>query len=137
MKKVYEVLIGELIGLARATDGNEHLINPSATAVLRECLAKIATDSADVQALRQKVEAEKRKMVPNCFVCANPCGRTDSFDLSEIPEGEIRELKLSLLDALCRQAEALPENILYRNLVIIGLSDYDREDLLPLIQEIS
>lgn len=136
MKQEYAQLVGELIGLARATDGNEHLINPSATATIRECLTRIAEETADVPALLQKVEEEKRNMVPNCFVCANPCGRTSAFDLSELPVGEIGQLKQQLLDALCRNARTLPEGILYRDLVIIGLTDYTREDLLPLIQEI-
>lgn len=135
MKKEYEVLFGEMIGLARATDGNEHLINPAATAVLRLCLTEMGKGTADAALLRQMVEDEKRKMVPNCFTCANPCGRTFPFDLAELPAGEIRDLKFAILDALCR-SPAVEEGLLYRCLVVIGLGDYEKEDLLPLLHQI-
>lgn len=137
MKKEYEQLIGELIGLARATDGNEHLIIPSATAMIRECLLAVGNETADTEYFMARILEEKRKIVPNCFVCANPCGRTSPFDLDQIPEGEIRELKFALLDALLRTADTVREDILYRDLVIIGLEDYERQDLLPLIQELA
>ena len=137
MKTEYAQLIGNLIGLARATDGNEHLINPSATALIRACLQALGRNEADLEYFTARIQEEKQKMVPNCFVCANPCGRTSPFDLDEIPEGEIRMLKYELLDTLFCNADKLPEDILYRDLVIIGLEDYEKEDLLSLIQEIS
>ena len=137
MKKEYKKLIGELIGLARAIDGNEHLILPSTTLLIRECLLAIEEGTADPEYYTTNVIEEKRKVVPNCFVCANPCGRTSPFDLNELPEGEIRELKLSLLDTLCRSANDIREDILYRDLVIISLEDYTPQDLLPLIDELT
>lgn len=137
MKKEYETLMGELIGLARATDGNEHLITPSATEVIRVCLHAAHTTTGDISCLQERILEEKRKMVPNCFVCANPCGRTSAFDFSELPAGPIRALKLTLLDALCAAADSVPEPILYRDLVIIGIPDYTEEDLIPMIRELS
>ena len=137
MKKEYEALIGELIGLARATDGNEHLITPSATEVIRSCLHAVYTKTGDISCLLEQILEEKRKMVPNCFICANPCGRTSAFDFSELPAGPIRELKLALLDTLCAAADSVPEHILYRDLAIISIPDYTEEDLLPMLRELS
>lgn len=137
MRKEYEQLIGHLIGLARATDGNEHLIISSVTALIRECLQAVGNETADTEYFMTRILEEKRKIVPNCFVCANPCGRTSPFDLTQIPESEIRDLKIALLDVLFRAADTVQEDILYRDLVIISLVDYERQDLLPLIQELS
>lgn len=137
MKKDYEKLIGQVIGLARATDGNEHLINPTATALIRECLLAIDEGTVDTEYFMAKVLEEKKKMVPDCFLCANPCGRTRPFDFTELPAGECRDLKYALLDELMRHAGTIQADILYRDLVIIGLEDYLPEDLLPLIQELS
>lgn len=137
MKREYEQLIGALIGIARAVDGNEHLITPSATALIRACLRGIREDIADAEQLMVEILEEKRKIVPDCFVCANPCGRTSPFDLSQIPEGEIRQLKFTLLDALCCCAETVDEALLYRCLAVIGIEDYEREELLPLLHQLS
>lgn len=134
MEKEYEILLGELIGLARATDGSEHLINPSATALIRDCLSR---ENGDTEGLLERVEAEKRNMVPNCFTCANPCGRTSACDLSQWPAGELRDLRYVLLEDLSRLAREKPdarEILFYHGLIAVGMKDYDREDLQRLIR---
>lgn len=139
MNQDYKRLIGELIGLTRATDGNEHLITPSSTEALVACLRCDEDDTASIAQLLGRVEQEKRSMVPNCFVCANPCGRTSAFDLSSLAPGEVRDLKLQLLEELRHLAKVNPaadESLLYRGIVVIGMDDYEREDLLPLIEDV-
>ena len=136
MKNGYEVLLGEMISLARITDGNEHLITPSSTALLRQCLAQIRSGTADVSALCRRIAEEKRNMVPDCFRCANPCGKTFPFDMGELPEGEIRQLKYAIIDALCRGPQ-VEESLLYRSLTVISLADYGPEDLIPILRSIS
>lgn len=134
-------LIGELIGLARATDGSEHLICPSATAVIRQCLT--AGPEADLDALKQLVETEKRKMVPDCFLCACPCGRTAAFDLKRLdkePEA-VRQAKLSLLQgiralAACQGLTVEEECFFYKALVVIGLEGLGEAELPPILQEL-
>ena len=118
MKKEYEILFGEMISLARITDGNEHLITPSSTALLRQCLREIRSAEAKTDILCQQIEAEKRKMVPDCFQCANPCGKTFPFSLDELPEGEIRSLKYAILDALCQNPD-VEESLLYHSLTAV------------------
>lgn len=128
-------LLGELVGLARATDGNEHLITESVTQILAEVLSANIPHESQYAAYSAKIEKAKQKMVPDCFHCANPCGRTASMDPKAL-EGEspqIRETKYSILDELRTIAGAVrsPEKDLklYRGLVILGLEGYTPEEL--------
>lgn len=139
-------LTGALIGLARATDGNEHLISPSSTAVIAACLPATRPgaepDAAELEALLKQVEQEKRKMVPGCFVCAAPCGKTSDYDVARLqsaPE-EIRRLKGLLLSgirdlAACPHRDDAADRFFYKALVVIGMEDYEAEDLRPILQE--
>ena len=135
MKPEYEELFGEMISLARITDGNEHLITPDSTALLRLCLRRMASGTADPQLLTKEILAQKQKMVPDCFRCANPCGKTFPYDLGELPEGEIRDLKIAILDRLCVKAD-VQEDLLYRALTAVSLWGYEKEDLLPILDMI-
>ena len=141
MRKKFEPLLSQLIGLARATDGSEHLITPASTAVVLECLRAMAAGNGDVDALLQKVLQAKRAMVPNCFSCANPCGRTESYDLSRLEQAEetVRRLKWELLDGLCRLAAEKPDTdpvLFYRLLTVLGLEDYTHDDLRQLMEQL-
>lgn len=135
-------LIGALIGMARATDGNEHLISLSSTAVAVAALT--ATEPAHMEQLLGRVEEEKRKMVPDCFRCANPCGRTAAYDLDRLEqaEPEVRELKMQILSGIRRIASSGPEvrkqaeQLIYMGLVVIGMEDYTAEDLRPVLERI-
>lgn len=141
-----ERLIGELIGLARATDGSEHLISQSSTSLIQEALAAACRDS-DADALEKligRVEEEKRKMVPDCFTCACPCGRTSAYDLARLDreDTDVRSLKMQLLQGIQGMASAAPEcsserldRFFYTALIIIGMDDFRKDDLLPYVQE--
>lgn len=126
-----KVLIGALIGLARATEGNEHLITPQTTELIRECL-NICPDSWDsLDHWLGKVEEEKRNIVPNCFYCACPCGRTSAYDLAEMekePE-DVRHVKLRILREIREYAKQqdFPSHVLYRGLILVGIVGYDPE----------
>lgn len=145
-KLLRDRVIGALIGLARATDGNEHLISASATASVLDGLVatKPGTDADNyaLEALLGRVEEEKRKMVPDCFLCANPCGRTSDYDLGLLNKADeqIRMLKNRILIGIQRIAAAVPPNIdyliFYKALVVIGMDDYTAEDLIPVVAEV-
>lgn len=128
-------LIGALIGLARATEGNEHLITPSVNAVVSDSLT--AEDPEAVGVCLKRVEEEKRKMVPDCFYCASPCGRTSDYDLNGLASAEpaVRALKEQLLADLChiapevKNGDCLP---LYRALIAVGIDDFTVEELMPI-----
>lgn len=142
-QKLRERLTGALIGLARATDGNEHLITESATAAVVEGLA--VPENAGVQpleALLERVGAEKRKMVPNCFTCASPCGRTSDYDLSrlDLAGEEVAALKRDLLRGIREIArlEQRPEaadSFLYKVLIVVGMEDWSADMLRPILAE--
>ena len=135
-------LLGELIGSARATDGNEHLINPAATAVVIKCLA--AAESLNPSALGEllgQVEEEKRNMVPDCFLCAHPCGKNSAYDMSLLQEEEpehrdIKEKLLSELQKLAAKGWAEDERLYYQTLIAVGIAGIDLQILESLLRQI-
>ncbi|MBR6684279.1 MAG: hydroxylamine reductase, partial [Firmicutes bacterium] len=72
-------LFGALIGLSRATFGNEDLITPSTFAVVVEGLSSGELDADQISDLIRRVNEEKYKLVPSCFYCSSPCGRTSNY----------------------------------------------------------
>ena len=99
-------LTGSLIGIARATDGNSHLLTPAVAGFIVRGLACREPE----EALIQDAARLKQVMVPNCFQCAAPCGRTADFNMAELDslEPEERRKKLLLLDRI-RLAAARPD----------------------------
>ena len=87
-------LLGELIGLARAVEGNEDLLTGETAAVFAEALVSPGEGTVG------KILAEKRRLVPDCFSCQNPCGRTDAYDTGRLAEepDEVRAAKELLLE---------------------------------------
>lgn len=133
-----EQLVGALIGLSRAVDNNEHLITSATNAALLQALA--ADTPAGCNAALTALRQQKRLLVPNCFDCAAPCGRTADCDfpalLNNAPES--RAARLSLLDALrtLARAQSAPPDpavcaFLYRALFALGTETYTPADLQP------
>ena len=136
-----EKLLGQLVGLARATDGNEHLITAPVTEIIAEILRADVRNEAEFTVYSGKIDAAKRELVPDCFLCANPCGRTAPLDLKTL-EGEsrqVREIKFAILDQIriLAGSERSRETDLklYRGLVILGLEGYSPEELTALFAE--
>ena len=147
-------LAGALIGLARATEGNEHAISDSTSSAMIEGLFILKNEPFDDEKLlvtMKKVEVEKQKLVPDCFLCACPCGRTNDYDLALLwhSDEDIRSLKLSILSGICEIATYIyrafalghkDESIykfLYKALFSIGTEDWGTEKLLPIVQEVN
>lgn len=142
-------LMGALIGLARATEGNDHMITPSTGAVLLEALAGVHLDEAALLDFLDRVGREKQKLVPECSRCACPCGRTNDYDLAllrEAPE-QVRTLKWLILlglrgiaacaweaEKLGRREEEI-HKFLYLGLFALGMEDWGPEQLLPILRE--
>lgn len=125
-------LIGALIGLARATEGNEHLILPSTTTLVIECLsADHQSDEGETNRLLSRVEEEKRRMVPECYACTAPCGRNNAFEMNrlQMENPEIRNIKYNILNGISQLSKAHKEpcaeeeSLLYRSLILIGIED--------------
>lgn len=134
-------LLGALIGIARAADGSEHLISPSSTGAILDGLAALET-GGDLEAMLHRAREEKRKMVPDCFTCACPCGRTDDYDMArlDLAAGEVRSLKAELLEGIRRMAaknlrsDAI-DRFFYKALFAIGMDDFGPAELDPILEE--
>lgn len=140
-------LTGMLVGLVRATEGNEHLTTADTAQILLDGLqaTQDPDDEAVIRLQMQRVLEEKRRLVPDCFYCACPCGRTSDFELQLLnrePEGT-RNLKLRLLAVLRRiasqanAADTRQMQLIYRCVYGVGMEDWAEAEILPLLQELS
>lgn len=138
-------LAGALIGLARATEGNEYLLTASTAAVTLDGLRAVQTGE-NISEMLEKVDAEKRKLVPDCYNCLASCGRTDNYNMERLwrTEEDVRSLKYLILFGICQIAagdkpdcaEESTHSFLYRALYAIGMEDWGTEELLPIVQEV-
>lgn len=120
-------LTGALIGLARAVNGNGHLITDATDAIVLAALA--ASPQADPAPLLARVTAEKHRLAPDCATCAAPCGRTADCDMAQLWNGDAdpRALKSLLLLSLramaaSGRADRAMLDFFYRALFILGES---------------
>ena len=92
-------LIGALIGLARATDGNTVRTEETGR-LMRVGLAALTQGEQKefYEAMVEKIHAEKRLLAPDCATCGAPCGKTADYDINQWKkEAEpVREQKILL-----------------------------------------
>ncbi len=99
-----DVLTGELIGLARATNGNKPL--ESTYKVIIEGLFTTVTNvNFNNETLKEQIQAiksEKEKLIPKCGSCASACPRNDSYDMTKLwnESDDVRSLKSLILFGL-------------------------------------
>lgn len=146
-------LTGALVGLARAADGSEHLISEELTQLLIEALfstrANASSTPSALEALIARAREQKRQMVPNCFTCAMPCGRTEDYDLAHLHSApaDSRSLRYQILQSIrdmaacAHPAWALGckddsvNKFLYKALFAIGRDDWGPALLMPIVLE--
>ena len=149
-----DALTGALIGLARATEGNEDLVSDSAAAVVIEglfaTLTNVNFDNAALQRIIDRVDAEKRRLVPDCYSCAASCGRNNDYDMDRLwtADEDIRSLKSLILfgirgiaayayhAAVLGYQDEVIHRFLYKALFAIGMDDWGMEELLPIVMEV-
>ena len=147
-------LTGALIGLARATDGNEHMLSASTADVVVEglfaTLTNVNFDNDALLAIGDRVAAEKQKLVPECFKCAASCGRNNDYDIQKLwtADEDIRSLKSLILfgirgvaayayhAAVLGYRDETVHKFLYKALFAIGMDDWGMEELLPIVLEV-
>ena len=143
-KELRDLLAGALIGLARATEGNDHMVTETTGQMAVDGLKALYqdTDEGTLLALLRRADGEKRKLVPSCYLCEASCGRNNNYDMARLQDLDpaLRCLKERLLSAIqAAAAYAYPAQglypFLYRGLYAIGAEDWEEADLLPLIQE--
>ena len=131
-------ILSSLIGIARAAEGNEgkldgetdRLVCTALSAIAEE---KISSDAVDyiLSALRK----EKKRIAPDCFSCASPCGRTDDPDLSALSDSpEVSDLKERLVETLISlSCEKKINPSVYKALYLIGYGGLSRTDACQLL----
>ena len=152
--ELQDKLTGALIGLARATDGNEHMLSASTADVVVEglfaTLTNVNFDNDALLAIWDRVDAEKRKLVPECFKCAASCGRNNDYDMQKLwtAQEDIRSLKSLILfgirgvaayayhAAVLGYRDETIHKFLYKALFAIGMDDWGMEELLPIVLEV-
>jgi len=124
-----EQLLGALIGLVRATENNEDKLTDETHRLVRDVLAARCSDTwndeAALASLMEQVRTEKRRLVPDCFVCQTPCGRTSDYDMMQLDTASqaLRDVKHRILERCCQRAIALTaaDAALYRAVYALGL----------------
>lgn len=152
VSKLHDKLIGALIGLARATEGNEDLITETTNKVMMEGLSFAITNaecnSNEIVEFIQRVQEEKRKLIPNCFSCTASCGRNDDYDMQTLrtADKDIRALKFLILltvqgiavyayrAAAAGYTDKDVNDFFYKALFVIGM-DWGKEELAAVVIE--
>ena len=151
--RLQDALTGALIGLARATEGNEHLVNENTDKLVLEGLFATITNvnfnNETLQILIDKVEAEKERLVPNCYECASTCDRNNHFDMQLLwqADEDVRSLKSLILfgirgiaayayhAAVLGYTDKEVNNFFYKALFAIGMKDWGMDELLPIVMQ--
>ena len=152
--RLQDKLTGSLIGLARAIEANMDKISESTDKVILEGLFTTVTNvnfnNETIEALIQRIEEEKRKIVPMCYVCEASCGKNNDYDMENLwtANEDIRSLKSLILfgirgiAAYAYHASVLgytdPDVNLffYKALFAIGMDDWGMNELLPIVLEV-
>ena len=152
--RLQDELTGALIGLARATEGNEQLVSEEMNQLVLEGLFTTITNvnfnDETLKLLIDKIEDTKKKLVPNCFTCSDSCGRNNNFDMSTLwtTDEDIRSLKSLILFGIRGMAayayhasvlgytDETISKFFYKALFAIGMKDWGMDKLLPIVLEV-
>lgn len=145
-------LTGALIGLAKSCLNNPKTDNTDR--IIIEGLYSTAGDNLDLDnevlfTLINKVKNEKNNIVPNCGMCASPCGNTSDYDMNKLWNDTddiraiktlilfgIREISVYAYNAMTLGYENIEVNeFFYKSLSVIGY-EMKMNDLLPIALEI-
>ena len=115
-------LCGALIGVARASESNP-LVDDGTYQVLADGLRVACRVTEDrhpdsgiediisinsIESWFRKARDERHRLVPKCAACANPCGRTEEYDLASARKNgpaELMKIKSEVLEKLGGLAE--------------------------------
>ena len=152
--RLQDELTGALVGLARAAEGNEHLVTEEMNQLVLEGLFTTVTNvnfnDETLKILIYKIENAKKKLVPNCFTCSGSCGRNDNFDMNTLwtTDEDVRSLKSLILFGIRGMAayayhasvlgytDETISKFFYKALFAIGMKDWGMDKLLPIVLEV-
>lgn len=153
VSKLQDELTSALVGLARATEGNEHKITKETYSLILKGLFTTITNvnfnEKTITELTNRVKAEKSRIIPDCSVCSSPCGRMKDYDIATLwtSDEDIRSLKSLILfgirgmAAYAYHAEVLGfsdesvNHFFLKALYAIG-ADWGMDELLPIVLEV-
>ena len=105
-----EKLIGALIGITRASNGNESILTKDTDKLVVESLLATSPNAvaneSTLQALIDRAVEEKKRIIPNCFYCESTCLRKMDYDMTSMQNENkaVRAVKLELLAAIQKLA---------------------------------
>ena len=152
--RLQDELTGAIIGLARAAEGNEHLVNEEMNQLILEGLFTTVTNvnfnDETLKILIYKIENAKKKLVPNCFTCSGSCGKNDNFDMNTLwtTDEDVRSLKSLILFGIRGMAayayhasvlgytDETISKFFYKALFAVGMKDWGMDELLPIVLEV-
>ena len=125
-------VLSALVALARATEGNEWNITADTRGLITEA---INDDGGNTESLLKRIEGERKRLVPDCFHCAAPCGRTAPYDLEGLinADEETKKAKQILLSSL-KEVSGKGDDLIFRVLYAIGRDDWSAEELLQVLK---
>ena len=152
--RLQDKLTGALIGLARATEGNEYLITGDTSRLVLEGLFTTVTNvnfnNDTITELIRRVEKERERLVPDCFVCTVSCGKNNNYDMNNLWEADedVRSLKSLILfgirgvaayayhAAVLGYTDDTINRFFFKALFAIGMDDWGMDELLPIVLEV-
>lgn len=92
-------LLSYLIGLARAIDSNYDLINKDTIFTIFDSVLSLPNKDIENDYLIQRIENERKRIIPNCYMCESSCGRNDIYNIQDFDtyDENIKSLKFSIL----------------------------------------
>ena len=151
--QMQDELTGALIGLARSTEGNDHMVTDETDSLIIEALFATVTNvnfnNETINDLIGRIENEKARIAPECGCCGTSCGKNSNYDMNlvwEVDE-DIRSLKSLILfgirgmAAYAYHAQVLGyrdetvNRFFYKALYAVGM-DWGMDELLPIVMEV-
>ena len=147
-------LTGTLIGLARAIEGNEHLVVDSTNQLFLEglfaTLTNVNFDPESFFRLLDWADVEKRRLVGNCYICTSPCGRNEDYEMENLwnaneDSRSLRSLILFGIRGVAAYAYHAWElgykddsiyKFIHKALFAVGRDDWGMGELLPIVLEV-
>ena len=105
-----EKLIGALIGITRASNGNESILTKDTDKLVVESLLATSPNAVanedTLQSLIDRAVEEKKRIIPNCFYCESTCLRKMDYDMTSMQHEDagVCSVKLEILAELQKLA---------------------------------
>ena len=134
-------LLYAIIGFVRAMENNEDLVTDyTAKLICDGYIAYSKTDTEEAKRLRTLIREEKRRLIPLCFECANPCGRTDDCTYEQRwGNDDTKDIKSQMICVLADLSKKNPDksaiDLIYRATFTLGIDYWEKEKYEPILQE--